>query len=54
MNPAGAAELVKGADVLAISFVGIFLANYYEASRRFRAVRVPGVALIVRHTPLSS
>src|SRR5713101_4808110 len=26
----------------------------YEASRRFRAVRVPGVALIVRHTPFSS
>jgi hypothetical protein len=28
--------------------------SVYEASRRFRAVRVPGVALIVRHTPFSS
>ena len=28
--------------------------SVYEASRRFRAVSVPGVALIVRHTPFSS
>jgi len=31
-----------------------FSESVYEASRRFRAVRVPGVALIVRHTPFSS